>query len=431
MDCLKCSGEMVNYEYSGVKFSICKACNAVVITKENFEKLCNKIDSSCEIIDLFSLAPVKVKEADRTCSSCNKSMEKILCNGVIIDRCKKCETLVFDNGELSKYFAKFSTKPVEVIGNAKFIKTMLDTDVEPVNNNIDRHRQPSALKIVSKVTETNASYQDGWAMVFVLIVMFFIGALSFLSLWTAAIGVILGIIIFVCLGGFRILEPQNAYVLTLFGKYVGTLKKPGFFWVNPFTGGRSISLKANTLNNAKQKINDAQGNPIEIGIMVTWEVQDTAKAVFNVESYSHFLSAQCDSALRNIARLYPYDAPEDSGKQSLRGDSAEISEKLKVEIQNNVISAGIRVLDARITHLAYSSEIAAAMLQRQQANAVIDAKRALVEGAVGMVEMALDKLANNQHVTLDEKTKANMVNNLLVVLCGNKDSQAVVRTDVI
>ena len=183
------------------------------------------------------------------------------------------------------------------------------------------------------------------------------------------------------------------------------------------------------MDNGKQKINDVMGNPIEVGIMVTWEVKDTAKAIFNVDNYNSFLSAQCDSALRNIVRLYPYDAPDDSNRQSLKDDSAEISEKLKERIQESVSAAGLNIIDARITHLAYSSEIAAAMLQRQQANAIIDAKRAIVDGAVSMVEMALEKLSRNKNIILDDKTKASMVNNLLVILCGNKESQPVIRND--
>ena len=238
---------------------------------------------------------------------------------------------------------------------------------------------------------------------------------------------------FFLINGFKILKPQEALVYTLFGKYYGTLKNAGFYWVNPLASTTLgiISLKASTLDNGQQKINDVMGNPIQVGIIVTWEIQDTAKALFNVNNYTSFLSAQCDSALRNIVRLYPYDAPEDSNIQSLKDDSAEISEKLKARIQDCVSVAGINIIDARITHLAYSSEIAAAMLQRQQANAVIDAKRAIVDGAVGMVEMAIDKLSLNKNINLDEKTKASMVNNLLVVLCSNKDSQPVVRNDLL
>lgn len=273
--------------------------------------------------------------------------------------------------------------------------------------------------------------------------------------------------------GLRILKPQEALVLTLFGKYVGTIKGDGFFAVNPFCsavnpaantklnqsgdvkktdeidfpsqmgsafniGGanRKISLKIMTLNNNRQKINDCLGNPVEIGIAVTWRVVDTAKAVFNVDNYKEYLSLQCDTALRNIVRVYPYDiAPNvdttgdglaDEG--SLRGSSEIVSARIKDEIQSRVNEAGIEIVDARITYLAYAPEIAAAMLQRQQASAIIDAKKMIVDGAVGMVEMALERLSEKGTVELDEERKAAMVSNLLVVLCGNRDAQPVVNS---
>ncbi len=263
-------------------------------------------------------------------------------------------------------------------------------------------------------------------------------------------------------GGLKILKPNEALVLTLFGKYYGTLKGEGFYFVNPFvsavnnsnsrraTSGslstenvtidkntkdvnvhipnKKISLKAMTLNNDKQKINDALGNPIIIGIVVVWKVVNTAKAVFNVDNYTEFLSIQCDSALRNIVRLYPYDTFGDDNEKTLRGSSQEISKKLQEEIQSNVEIAGLEVMEARITHLSYAPEIAAAMLQRQQASAIIDARQMIVEGAVGMVEMALQQLSENEIVQLDEERKAAMVSNLLVVLCGNKDAQPIVNS---
>ncbi len=272
--------------------------------------------------------------------------------------------------------------------------------------------------------------------------------------------------------GLKVLKPQEALVLTLFGKYIGTLKGEGFYWVNPFcsavnpaaytklsqsgdvksffkkaaggeTGsapndsdGKRISLKIMTLNNSRQKINDCLGNPVEIGIAVTWRVVDTAKAVFNVDNYKEFLSLQCDSALRNIVRLYPYDvAPNvdttgdgvpDEG--SLRGSSEVVASRIREEIQQRVNEAGIEVVEARITYLAYAQEIAAAMLQRQQASAIIDARKMIVDGAVGMVEMALERLNENDVVQLDEERKAAMVSNLLVVLCGNRDAQPIVNS---
>ena len=264
--------------------------------------------------------------------------------------------------------------------------------------------------------------------------------------------------------GLKILKPNEALVLTLFGKYYGTLKGAGFFFVNPFAAavnnashaattavlsadvsslaGKStgkaadavvrnkkiISLKAMTLSNDKQKINDQLGNPIIIGIVVIWKVVNTAKAVFNVDNYVEYLSIQCDSALRNIVRLYPYDASSEDNEKSLRGSSQEIADKIREEIQRKVEIAGLEIIEARITHLAYAPEIAAAMLQRQQASAIIDARQMIVEGAVGMVEMALAKLSENDIVQLDEERKAAMVSNLLVVLCGNKDAQPIVNS---
>jgi len=272
-------------------------------------------------------------------------------------------------------------------------------------------------------------------------------------------GFMIGPVVF---AGLKIIKPNEALVLTLFGRYVGTLKGTGFYWVNPFcvavnpTAGvtsaatatfksqieapavatasfnwpvnRKLSLKAMTLSNDKQKINDQLGNPIIIGIVVIWRVVNTAKAVFNVDNYKEFLSIQCDSALRNIVRLYPYDSVGSDNEASLRGSSMEVAEKLKSEIQAKVDVAGLEITEARITHLSYSEEIAAVMLQRQQASAIIDARNMIVEGAVGMVEMALAKLSENDIVELDEERKAAMVSNLLVVLCGNRDAQPVVNS---
>ena len=277
--------------------------------------------------------------------------------------------------------------------------------------------------------------------------------------------------------GLKVLKPQEALVLTLFGKYVGTLKEEGFYCVNPFCvavnpaaktklsqsgdvdanaqgnallnaalgksvdataemPSKKISLKAMTLSNSKQKINDCLGNPVEIGIAVIWRVTDTAKAVFNVDNYKEYLSLQCDSAVRNIVRIYPYDvAPgvdttgdgvADEG--SLRGSSELVAQRIKDEIQSKVHEAGIQIIEARITYLAYAPEIAAVMLQRQQASAIIDARKMIVDGAVGMVEMALERLSENNTVQLDEERKAAMVSNLLVVLCGNRDAQPVVNS---
>ena len=282
---------------------------------------------------------------------------------------------------------------------------------------------------------------------------------------------------FILFRGLKVLGPQEALVLTLFGKYTGSLKDAGFYFVNPFStavnpaagtrlrqsgdvdagdasgaalllgasqagatatvsANKKISLKVMTLNNARQKINDVLGNPVEIGIAVMWRVEDTAKAVFNVDNYKEYLSLQCDSALRDIVRLYPYDMAQgidttgdgqaDDG--SLRGSSTVVAQRIRDEIQARVANAGIEILEARITYLAYAPEIAAAMLQRQQASAVVDARKLIVDGAVGMVEMALEQLSAKNVVELDDERKAAMVSNLLVVLCGNHDAQPVVNS---
>ncbi|HOJ12016.1 MAG TPA: SPFH domain-containing protein [Clostridiales bacterium] len=289
-----------------------------------------------------------------------------------------------------------------------------------------------------------------------------------------AIGITYTIFGFIPFLGLKIIKPQEALVLTLFGKYIGTLKESGFYYVNPFSvavnpasktrlgqsgdvdsapasklviasGGnvtpaelanKKISLKIMTLNNVKQKVNDVLGNPIEIGIAVMWRVIDTSKAVFNVDNYKEYLSLQCDSAVRNIVRIYPYDvAPGidttgdgEPDEGSLRGSSAQVAERIRKGIQDKVKEAGLEIIEARITYLAYAPEIAAVMLQRQQASAIIDARKMIVDGAVGMVEMALEKLNQNSIVTLDEERKAAMVSNLLVVLCGNKDAQPIVNS---
>ena len=268
--------------------------------------------------------------------------------------------------------------------------------------------------------------------------------------------------------GLKILKPNEALVLTLFGKYKGSIKEEGFYFVNPFSVGfnpaantklkqsgdvgvgdlpipsaksmemphKKVSLKVMTLNNNRQKINDCLGNPVEIGIAVMWRVKDTAKAVFNVDNYKEYLSLQCDGALRNIVRLYPYDVAPNvdttgdgiADEGSLRGSNEVVAGRIRDEIQQKVSDAGLEILDARITYLAYAPEIAAVMLQRQQASAIIDARKMIVDGAVGMVELALERLKENGVVDLDEERKAAMVSNLLVVLCGNHDAQPVVNS---
>ena len=292
--------------------------------------------------------------------------------------------------------------------------------------------------------------KSGWGMLLVSAVIVACGILlcvfssrpgtdALLILMVAA-GIVLAIVGAVMFGGLKTVNPNEALVLTLFGKYHGTIKTEGFFWVNPFCSafnpasgalvglGKKISLKAMTLNNEKQKVNDEEGNPIEIGVVVIWKVVDTARAVFDVDNYVSYISTQCDAAIRQVARQYPYDVSENGDEKSLRGSSVEIAEILRREIQGRVEIAGIEIAEARIAHLAYAPEIAAAMLQRQQASAIIAARQKIVDGAVSMVEMALKKLSENDVVQLDDERKAAMVSNLLVVLCGNKDAQPVVNS---
>ena len=315
--------------------------------------------------------------------------------------------------------------------------------------------------------ERELNAPSGW-LVLLLTTLLYIGALALVIAGgmeldaneesvTGGICLAAGLI-WLCIGwipymGLRIIRPNEALVLTLFGKYIGTLKKEGFFFVNPFSTAvvpqaenavtavvssdaasatvrmprNKISLKALTHDNRKQKINDQMGNPIEVGIVVIWRIVNTAKAVFNVDNYTKFLSIQADSTLRDVVRCYPYDST-DTDEKTLRGSAQEVCELLREELQKRVDVAGLEIIEARITHLAYSPEIAAAMLQRQQATAIIEARQKIVDGAVGMVEMALNKLSESNVCELDEERKAQMVSNLLVVLCGNKDAQPIVNS---
>ena len=326
--------------------------------------------------------------------------------------------------------------------------------------------------------------QNGMPVLLLTVILYVIDA--FVIAWGGIIlgnkNYILGTILLVCLYasigwipfcGLKVIGPKEALVLTLFGQYIGTLRTPGFYFVNPFCvavnpaakthlnqsgdvstspagadsvtataatsgqyTGKKISLKAMTLSNSRQKINDCLGNPVEIGIAVIWRVTDTAKAVFRVDNYKEYLSLQCDSALRNIVRLYPYDIAENvdttgdgvADDGSLRGSSELVAERIKNEIQSKVYDAGLEIVEARITYLAYAPEIAAVMLQRQQASAIVDAKKLIVDGAVGMVDMAIQKLSEEHVVDLDEERKAAMVSNLLVVLCGNHEATPVVNS---
>lgn len=287
----------------------------------------------------------------------------------------------------------------------------------------------------------------------------------------ALLGILLIIAATILIAGLKVLKPQEALVLTLFGKYIGTLKSDGFYFVNPFctsfnpaagtvlgqsgdvdagngktdarknaelkaAESKRISLKIMTLSNAKQKVNDVLGNPVEVGVAVMWRVTDTAKAVFNVDNYKEYLSLQCDTAVRDIVKIYPYDVAKNvdttgDGKAddgSLRGSTTVVAERIRKQIQDKVEIAGLEIVEARITYLAYAPEIASVMLQRQQASAVVDARKMIVDGAVGMVEMALEQLKKDGVVDLDEERKAAMVSNLMVVLCGNHDAQPVVNS---
>ena len=313
-----------------------------------------------------------------------------------------------------------------------------------------------------KFDEKELSPMSGWMglLIGLILILIFPVTIYFTIINELALPIILGIIslivgIFV-LCGLKVLNPNEAIVLVFFGKYYGTISKEGFYFVNPFctainptyepatlriakgkedesetaltSATKKVSLKALTLNNGIQKVNDEIGNPIMIGVVVIWKVINPTKAVFNVDNYKTYLSIQCDTALRNVARLYPYDVNDASEEKTLRGSSQEVADKLKEELQSRVDVAGLKVCEVRITHLAYAPEIAAAMLQRQQAEAIIAARKKIVEGAVGMVEMALNSLNENEIVKLDDEKKAAMVSNLLVVLCGNKDAQPIVNS---
>lgn len=315
-----------------------------------------------------------------------------------------------------------------------------------------------------KFEEKELKSMSGWMGLFIGIILILIFPITiyFTIINDIVFPTILGIICLVAgifvLCGLKILNPNEAIVLVLFGNYYGTISKEGFYFVNPFCSAinptyesptiriakgkedegkiesnitsstKKISLKTLTLNNGIQKVNDEMGNPIMIGVVVIWKVINPTKAVFNVDNFKTYLSIQCDTALRNVARLYPYDVNDASDEKTLRGSSQEVADKLKEELQSRVNMAGLEVCEVRITHLAYAPEIAAAMLQRQQAEAIIAARKKIVEGAVGMVEMALNSLNENEIVKLDDDKKAAMVSNLLVVLCGNKDAQPIVNS---
>jgi regulator of protease activity HflC (stomatin/prohibitin superfamily) len=248
--------------------------------------------------------------------------------------------------------------------------------------------------------------------------------------WVMVLVFALGILAIFLIRGFFLISPNEAQVLQFFGDYAGTAKEPGLRWANPFFTRRKLSLRVRNFESSHLKVNDAEGNPIEIAAVVVWRVVETAEATFEVDDYQNYVRVQSEAALRNAATSYPYDAHEEH-VVSLRGNTAVVAEHLQKEVQQRLLKAGVEVIEARISHLAYAPEIAAAMLQRQQAGAIIAARSRIVEGAVGMVEMALQMLSHRGVVTLDEERKAAMVSNLLVVLCGERGAQPIVNTGTI
>jgi regulator of protease activity HflC (stomatin/prohibitin superfamily) len=260
-----------------------------------------------------------------------------------------------------------------------------------------------------------------------LSVFWLVGAIESESAFGIIAGAVFLAAVFVSFFGLSVVNPNEGLVVQLFGSYVGTLRDPGFWWVNPLTTRKRVSLRIRNFESSRLKVNDLDGNPIEIAAVVVWRVVDTAEAVFQVDKYEDFVHVQSEAALRNLATSYSYDAHEDT-TMSLRGHTNDIAEGLKKEIQARLDRAGVEVLEARISHLAYAPEIASAMLRRQQAGAVIAARTRIVEGAVSMVQMALDELNKRAVVQLDEERKATMVSNLLVVLCSDRDTQPVVNT---
>ncbi len=273
--------------------------------------------------------------------------------------------------------------------------------------------------------------RNGWLMLLILIAA--LAGLSYALVWTVGVNdpalflvaLLATVLDGLCFAGFTVVYPNEARVVVLFGNYRGSIKDAGFWWVNPLTSRRRVSLRIRNFESSHLKVNDHDGNPIEIAAVVVWRVVETAEAIFNVDDYENFVHVQSESAVRNLATSYPYDTHQE-GQLSLRMSAGEINEELKREIQERLAKAGIEVTEARISHLAYAPEIAGAMLRRQQAGAIIAARQRIVEGAVGMVEMALDSLSAKHVVELDEERKAAMISNLLVVLCSEHYAQPVV-----
>ncbi|SPF44921.1 Membrane protease [Candidatus Sulfopaludibacter sp. SbA4] len=281
------------------------------------------------------------------------------------------------------------------------------------------------------LAEKDVKAISGWWMLFFLVAVAIASATLLIGAIPAEQGVaivlwlLVLIVALACLGGLTVVNPNQARVIQLAGRYKGSIKEQGFWWVNPLTTRRKVSLRIRNFESSKLKVNDQDGNPIEIAAVVVWKVVDTADAIFQVDDYEHFVHVQSEAALRNLATRYPYDSHRE-GDTSLRMSVLDIAHQLRDEIQERLAKAGVEVIEARITHLAYAAEIAGAMLRRQQASAIIAARQKIVEGAVGMVEMALDQLSAKKVVALDEERKASMVSNLLVVLCSDREAQPIV-----
>ena len=287
------------------------------------------------------------------------------------------------------------------------------------------------------IREVEYRPMSGWFMLLVQLVVLAVSIFGFVTAvrppidpWMVIFWALVWAVTFLTWGGFFIVNPNEAKVIQIFGKYVGTVKAPGLRWANPFYSKRRISQRIRNFETAHLKVNDSEGNPIEIAAVVVWKVVETAEACFEVDDYNNYVHVQSEAALRNLATSYPYDTHVEH-QMSLRGNTADVAAHLKTEIQDRLAKAGVETIESRISHLAYAPEIAAAMLQRQQAAAIIAARTRIVEGAVGMVEMALERLNAKSIVHLDEDRKAAMVSNLLVVLCGERAAQPVVNTGTI
>jgi uncharacterized membrane protein (Fun14 family) len=308
------------------------------------------------------------------------------------------------------------------------IKTMFNRDrydLEDANGRIAMN--PNSIRELAGRDSSGSVHLAGGLLAMVGAVVLFATGIRGDDGRLVVTAIVLLVLSILWLAGLFVVNPNESKVLQLFGKYVGTAKSPGLRWANPFNTKVRVSIRVRNFETAKLKVNDHTGNPIEIGAVVVWRVIDTAEALFNVNDFENFVQVQSEAALRNLATQYPYDAHM-TGEKALGSHTAEISDQLKDEVQDRLSQAGVSVLETRITHLAYAPEIAAAMLQRQQASAVVAARQKIVEGAVGMVQMALDMLSHKGIVTLDDERKAAMVSNLLVVLCSDRHAQPVVNT---